>query len=320
MHPPLRIAILECDTPVDKVNTKYGGYRGVFAKLLHESAAALGQPDRLGPETGLDITGWDVVTAQEYPNLDDVDALVLSGSSEFLLHCLPCLPCFSPGLFVLAYCAPCPAFISYTGQTCTMHLTTTTPPGLCKNPDDSHSNPGIYPSTEHDSFADHPWILKLVDFTRKAYEDKRIKIFAICFGHQILARALGVKVGRNPQGWELAVCEVDLSEQGRELFGKEKLRIHQMHQDIAYGYPSEVISLGASPRCAVQGMYVPRKLITVQGHPEFREDIMDELITLRTASGLFSPEMSQDASSRAGLPHDGVAITVAFLKLVLESR
>lgn len=76
---------------------------------------------------------------------------------------------------------------------------------------------------EHDSFADHPWILKLVDFTRKAYEDKRVKIFAICFGHQILARALGVKVGRNPKGWELAVCEVDLSEQGRELFGREKL-------------------------------------------------------------------------------------------------
>ncbi|RAH44509.1 type 1 glutamine amidotransferase [Aspergillus brunneoviolaceus CBS 621.78] len=253
MHPPLRIAILECDTPVDKVDTKYGGYRGVFARLLHESAAALGQPDRLDPETGLDITGWDVVTAQEYPNLDDVDAIVLSGS-------------------------------------------------------------------KHDSFADHPWILKLVDFTRKAYEDKRVKIFAICFGHQILARALGVKVGRNPKGWELAVCEVDLSEQGRELFGREKLRIHQMHQDIAYGYPSEVISLGSSPRCAVQGMYIPGKLITVQGHPEFREDIMDELITLRTASGLFSPEMSKDASGRAGLPHDGVAITVAFLKLVIESR
>ncbi|RAL14077.1 type 1 glutamine amidotransferase [Aspergillus homomorphus CBS 101889] len=246
MHPRLRIAVLECDTPVEKVDQKYGGYRGVFAQLLHESAAALSQPDPVE----LDISGWDVVTAQEYPNLDEVDAIVLSGS-------------------------------------------------------------------KHDSFESHPWILKLLDFTKQAYLNPRVKVFAICFGHQILARALGVKVGRNPKGWELAVCEVDLSEKGRELFGREKLRIHQMHQDIAYGYPDEVVSLGSSPRCAVQGMYIPKKLISVQGHPEFREDIMNELIELRTASGLFSKELSEDASRRAALPHDGVAITVAFLKIVL---
>ncbi|EHA26239.1 hypothetical protein ASPNIDRAFT_172301 [Aspergillus niger ATCC 1015] len=237
--PPLRIAILECDTPVEKVNNKYGGYRGVFSLLLRESAAALGQPDKLDPETGLEFSGWDVVTAQEYPNLEDVDAIVLSGS-------------------------------------------------------------------KHDSFEDHPWILKLVEFTKKAFEDKRI-----------LARALGARVGRNTAGWELAVCEVDLTETGKELFGRDKLRIHQMHQDIAYGYPSEVISLGASPRCAVQGMYVPGKLISVQGHPEFREDIMTEILTLRTAAGIFSKEQSEDAFNRAGIPHDGIAITMAFLKLLI---
>lgn len=199
---------------------------------------------------------------------------------------------------------------------------------------------------EHDSFEDHPWILKLVEFTKKAFEDKRVKIFAICFGHQILARALGARVGRNTAGWELAVCEVDLTETGKELFGRDKLvclpsfspspghsysfyvywiyadkvclqRIHQMHQDIAYGYPSEVISLGASPRCAVQGMYVPGKLISVQGHPEFREDIMTEILSLRTAAGIFSEEQSEDAFSRAGIPHDGIAITMAFLKLLI---
>ncbi|PWY84845.1 class I glutamine amidotransferase [Aspergillus heteromorphus CBS 117.55] len=251
MGPPLRIAILECDTPVEKVNLKYKGYHGVFSLLLRESAAALGQPEKLDPETGMDISGWDVVTAQEYPKLEDVDALVLTGS-------------------------------------------------------------------KHDSFEDHPWILKLIEYTKQAMQDKRVKIFGICFGHQILARALNVKVGRNTAGWELAVCEVDLSQAGKELFGRDKLRIHQMHQDIAYGYPSEVISLGASPKCAVQGMYIPGKLITVQGHPEFREDIMTELITLRTATGLFNKEQSEDAMSRAGIEHDGVAIAGAFLKMLLE--
>lgn len=80
--PPLRIAVLECDTPVDKINTKYDGYWGVFSSLLRASARSLEQPDRLDPDSGLDITRWDVVTAQEYPKLEDVDALLLTGSSE----------------------------------------------------------------------------------------------------------------------------------------------------------------------------------------------------------------------------------------------
>ena len=81
---PLRIAVLECDTPPAATNSKYGGYRGLFASLLKESARALGQPERLNPETDLEITGWDVVNGEEYPRLEDVDAILLTGSSEFL--------------------------------------------------------------------------------------------------------------------------------------------------------------------------------------------------------------------------------------------
>lgn len=85
--PPLRIAVLECDTPPDTTNSKYGGYRGVFASLLEESARALGQPERLNPDTDLEITGWDVVSKEEYPRLDDIDAVLLTGSSA-----LPIVP------------------------------------------------------------------------------------------------------------------------------------------------------------------------------------------------------------------------------------
>ncbi|KKK13044.1 hypothetical protein P175DRAFT_0498489 [Aspergillus ochraceoroseus IBT 24754] len=250
-RPPLRIAVLECDTPATQSNAKYGGYYGVFSKLLHESAHALGQPEELDPESGLDISRYDVVTAQEYPDLEDVDAILLTGS-------------------------------------------------------------------KHNSFEDHPWILKLVDFTRKAIDDPRVKILGICFGHQIIARAMGVRVGRNDAGWEIAVCDVDLTEQGKRLFGLEKMRIQQMHRDIVHAYPAHVIPLGHSPRCEVQGMYLPGCFITVQGHPEFREDIVSEIVTLRAEGGIFSKEQAEDALIRAGKPHDGVAIGVAFLKFLLE--
>lgn len=50
-----------------------------------------------------------------------------------------------------------------------------------------------------------------------------MRIIGVCFGHQIVARALGVKVGRNPDGWEAAVMDVYLSPKGEEIFGKTTL-------------------------------------------------------------------------------------------------
>ncbi|KAH1308467.1 hypothetical protein KXW91_006802, partial [Aspergillus fumigatus] len=133
----------------------------------------------------------------------------------------------------------------------------------------------------------------------------------------IIGRALGAKVGRNDAGWEIAVCDVDLTEQGKKLFGKDKLQIQQMHRDIVFDYPPNVVPLGSSPRCAVQGMYRPGHFITVQGHPEFKQDIVSEIVKLRMSMGAFSKEQGEDALARAGKDHDGIAIGVAFLKFLL---
>ena len=93
-----------------------------------------------------------------------------------------------------------------------------------------------------------------------------------------------------------------------------------MHQDIVYDYPANVVALGSSPRCAVQGMYSPGKFITVQGHPEFNEFIVTELVKARTKTGLFVGEQSVDALSRASHEHDGIAIGVVFLNFLLEGK
>lgn len=76
---------------------------------------------------------------------------------------------------------------------------------------------------EHDSFADIPWTNKLVDFTRKVLAQDRVRLVGVCYGHQIIARAMDVKVGRSDRGWEIAVCDVDLTPKGQEVFGKQKL-------------------------------------------------------------------------------------------------
>lgn len=76
--------------------------------------------------------------------------------------------------------------------------------------------------------------------------------------------------------------------------------------------------LGFSDVCKVQGMYAPARLITVQGHPEFTEDIMEELLIIRHDQGIFDDIFFADATRRVSLEQDGVLVAQAFLALLLE--
>lgn len=80
MKPPLRIAVLECDTPLPNTRAKYGGYGGVFEALLQAGADALDMPDVISSKKGMQITKYDVVNAELYPNVDNIDAVLLTGS------------------------------------------------------------------------------------------------------------------------------------------------------------------------------------------------------------------------------------------------
>jgi hypothetical protein len=83
MKTPLRIAILQCDTPPPGVVALYGAYDRIFATLLEKAAEGLG----LDPKKDLELSAFEVVTKQEYPEIENVDAVLISGSSEYCLGC-----------------------------------------------------------------------------------------------------------------------------------------------------------------------------------------------------------------------------------------
>lgn len=85
MQPPLRIAVLECDTPLDNTRAKYGGYGGVFRALLNSGAEALAKEKGEDKAVELEITKFDVVAEEIYPSLENVDAVLLTGSRESLI-------------------------------------------------------------------------------------------------------------------------------------------------------------------------------------------------------------------------------------------
>ncbi|KAL9007720.1 MAG: hypothetical protein Q9173_007077, partial [Seirophora scorigena] len=173
----------------------------------------------------------------------------------------------------------------------------------------------------HDSFADVPWTNQLVAYVRQILAQARVRLVGVCFGHQIVGRAMGARVGRNddPAGWEVSVTDVDLTAEGQKVFdeGKDVLSIYQMHKDIVFDYPVGVQPLGSTSLCKVQGMFVPGRVFTVQGHPEFTEEILVEILEVRHEQGVFGDEIYKDAMARAGRRHDGAMVGKRFIEFFL---
>lgn len=89
-----------------------------------------------------------------------------------------------------------------------------------------------------------------------------------------------------------------------------------MHQDIIYTLPEGTTNLGWTDNCAFQGLYIPDRVLTLQGHPEFDEEIEREFLVRKRGEGLFSSEVYEDAISRVGDKHDGLIVAKALLRFL----
>jgi hypothetical protein len=91
-----------------------------------------------------------------------------------------------------------------------------------------------------------------------------------------------------------------------------------MHRDQAFGVPPGATLLASSTKCPNHGFLLPGHVITVQGHPEFSSDIIQEILEARHATGLFTDDVYQSGMARRSDPHDGVLMARAFLKFLQE--
>lgn len=116
-----------------------------------------------------------------------------------------------------------------------------------------YNNRHLLKQAEHNSFDNDAWILKLVEFTEKVLKQDRVRVIGVCFGHQILGRALGARVGRSDDGWEIAVLPVELTAKGKEVFQQDTL----VSQRIFYMKISMLKLLGNPPNAQGRCVRVP---------------------------------------------------------------
>ncbi len=142
-------------------------------------------------------------------------------------------------------------------------------------PDDVHAADGwLLTGSKFGVYEDHDWIPPLEAFLRRAYAQS-VPIVGICFGHQILAQALGGKVEKFAGGWSLGVESYDLEGLGPDT------RVMAWHQDQVIEKPAEAEVVGSSPFCKYAALAYGKKAYTIQPHPEFMPDYVGDLLKAR---------------------------------------
>ncbi|VFQ68421.1 unnamed protein product [Cuscuta campestris] len=125
----------------------------------------------------------------------------------------------------------------------------------------------------HDNDA---WICNLLSLVRRLDSMKK-KVLGLCFGHQILGRAIGGKTGRSATGWDIGVTTVNFS-QSSELLNSLKmppfLDVLEFHQDEIKELPAEAEILAWSEKTGIEMFKYGDHMMGIQSHPEYTKDIV----------------------------------------------
>ncbi|XP_062178150.1 gamma-glutamyl peptidase 5-like [Alnus glutinosa] len=236
-----RFCVLLCAEDSEYVKKMYGGYFGVFVRMLAEEGES-----------------WDVyrVASGELPDDDEIalfDGFVITGSCN-----------------------------------------------------DAHGN--------------DVWICKLLNLLKKL-DDMKKKVLGICFGHQILGRALGGKTGRNMSGWDIGVTTIHLSSSSK-LFSSLKipptLSLIECHRDEVRELPPKAEVIAWSDKTGIEMFRYGDHIMGIQGHPEYTKDILLHLIDRLLQLDMIMESYAEEVKAKVGaLEPDREAwkkLCISFLK------
>lgn len=176
------------------------------------------------------------------------------------------------------------------------------------NPDELYLVPGSLDS----AYDDKPWIVSLLHWIEKAY-CRGAKMMGVCFGHQVIARALGGEVRKYDGGFGAGVRQSRvIDNEMKRFFPDERMRLLYSHHDQVMALPDGATRCATSDFCLNESYRIGRQVVTFQGHPEFTvaysrhlltncSDDLDEVVRLKALHSLDEKTPMGPAAARFAL-------------------
>jgi len=124
-----------------------------------------------------------------------------------------------------------------------------------------------------------PWIDPLCSFIREARDSKLV---GVCFGHQVMAEALGGKVIKSPKGWGTGLHHYSVVRREPWMDDASDVAIPASHQDQVVAQPPNTHVIVRSEFTPFAGLaWADRPAISFQFHPEFAPPFARALIEKR---------------------------------------
>jgi GMP synthase (glutamine-hydrolysing) len=148
-----------------------------------------------------------------------------------------------------------------------------------------------------------PWMLRAQALLR-AIARARVPLLGICFGHQMIAQALGGEVKKSPFGREIGTVRVRRTGDDPLFAGLPRtFDVHATHVDAVVKLPPGAELLATTPRDPHASFRIGDRVRAVQFHPEFDADVMRGYV--RARAQLIRAE-GGDAGVLLDGVHDGV--------------
>ncbi|XP_020574478.1 gamma-glutamyl peptidase 3-like isoform X2 [Phalaenopsis equestris] len=139
----------------------------------------------------------------------------------------------------------------------------------------------VISGSSSDAHGEEEWIKSLVELVR-VLDARKKKVLGVCFGHQIIGRALGGKTGRAAKGWDIGVTSINPSSNLSKFFSPleapSQLSVIECHRDEVWELPPSVEVLARSDRTEIEMFKFDDHIMGIQGHPEYTKDVLLHLI------------------------------------------
>jgi GMP synthase-like glutamine amidotransferase len=185
-------------------------------------------------------------------------------------------------------------------------------------PDPTHCEAALITGSPFGVYDSTPWMDSLRAFVRSAFAAKT-PLIGVCFGHQIIADAMGGLVRKSEKGWGVGRHTYQVVERRPWMTEAPSLiSLNVSHQDQVIEPPKGAVTLARSDHTAHAMLaYDEAPVISLQGHPEFGASFCEALYSVRRGKSL-SEAQADAAIASLKQPSDS-ALAGGWIARFLES-